>query len=77
MTSATSGPGTVYPSGAPELPWVFSWIRIARSLVFCVVFCRSLFVLFLLAIVVSVLRYADSYYPFVIFKRFINYVPHT
>jgi hypothetical protein len=40
---ATSGPGTAYPSEAPELPRVFSWVRIARSLVFFVVFCRSLF----------------------------------
>jgi len=33
-------------------------------------FCRSLFVLFLLAIVLSVLRYMDSDYPFGIFKLF-------
>ena len=33
-------------------------------LVFCVVFCRSLFVLFVLAIVLSVLRFAGSNYPF-------------
>jgi hypothetical protein len=33
-------------------------------------FCRSLFVLFLLAIVLYVLRYTDSYYPFGIFKLF-------
>ena len=33
---------------------VFSWLPVARSLVFCVVFYISLFVLFLLAIVLSV-----------------------
>jgi hypothetical protein len=33
--------------------------------------CRSLFVLFLLAIVLSVLRYTDSDYPFGIFKLFL------
>ena len=35
-------------------------------------FCRSLFVLFLLVIVLSVLlRFTDSYYPFGIFKLFL------
>jgi len=33
-------------------------------------FCRSLFVIFLLAIVLSVLRFTDSNYPFGIFKLF-------
>jgi len=33
-------------------PTVFSVVLVARSLVFCLVFCRSLFVLFLLVIVV-------------------------
>ena len=49
----------------------FSWVRVARSLVFCVVFCRSLLVLFLLAIVLSVRRFTDSDYPFGIFKLLI------
>jgi hypothetical protein len=35
-------------------PLVFSGVRVARSFVFCVMFCRSLFVLYLLAIVLSV-----------------------
>ena len=47
-------------------------VRVAQSLVFCVVFCRSLFVLlflFLLAVVLSVtLRIMASDYPFGIFK---------
>ena len=34
---------------------VFSGVRVARSLVFCAIFCLSLFVLFLLVIVLSVL----------------------
>ena len=47
-------------------------VIVARSLVFCVVFCRSLFVLFLLAIVLSVLRFTDFDYPFGIFKLFFH-----
>jgi len=50
---------------------VYSGLRVARSLVFCVVLCRSLFVLlsfFLLAIVLSVLRFKASDYPYGILK---------
>ena len=36
-------------------PPVFNGFRVSRSLVFCVVLCRSLLVLFLLAIVLSFL----------------------
>ena len=43
----------------------FSEVRVTRALVFCVVFCRSLFVLFLLAIVLFVFRFTDSDYPLV------------
>ena len=39
----------------------FSGVRVARSLVFCVLFCRSLFVLFLLGIALSL---TASVYPF-------------
>ena len=39
--------------------------------VYCM-FCRLLFVLFLLAIGLSVLRYTNSDYPFGIFKLFLN-----
>jgi hypothetical protein len=39
-------------------------LRLAQSLVFCV--------LFLLAIVLSVLRFTDSDYPFDIFKLFLR-----
>jgi hypothetical protein len=34
-----------YPSGSSEFTPVFSKVRVVRSLVLCVVFCRSLFVL--------------------------------
>jgi hypothetical protein len=49
-TGATSGTGTAYPSGLP-----FGEIRVAQSLVFNVVFSRSVFVLSLLTIALSVL----------------------
>jgi hypothetical protein len=52
----------------------FSVARVARSFVFCVVFCRSLLGLwsfFLLTIVLSVhLQFSASYYSFGIFKIF-------
>ena len=55
-------------------PPVFSVNPIARSCVYCVMFCRSLFVLclFCLVIVLSVLRFTDSDYPFGIFKLFLQ-----
>jgi len=52
-------------------PSVFSGVRVTRSLVLCVMFCRSLFVL--LVIVLSVLlRFMDFDYPFGIFKLFLK-----
>jgi hypothetical protein len=42
-----------------------SGVRVTRSLVICVMFCRSMFVLLLLSIVVSVLlQFTDSNFPF-------------
>jgi len=41
----TSETGTANPSTAHEIILVFSWVRVTQSLVFCVMFCRSLFVL--------------------------------
>jgi len=71
---ATNGAGTAYPSGSHE----FNSVRVARSLVFCVVLCRSLFALslfFLLAIVLSALpRFTDSDYPFGTYKFFSQHV---
>jgi hypothetical protein len=46
----------------------FSGAHLAQSLTFCAVFCRSMFVLFLLAIVFSVLQFTASDYTFSIFK---------
>ena len=56
------------PSGAPAFTSGVLW-GLSLFLVFCVLFCRLLFILFLLAIVLSVLfRFTDSDYPFGIFK---------
>ena len=68
MTGTTYGAETAYPSGAHEFTPDFSGVRVARSLVLYVVFCISLYVFFLLAIVLSVLlRVSDFDYPFGIF----------
>jgi hypothetical protein len=71
---ATSGPGTAYPSGAPAFTLIFSGVHVTRSLVVCVCFvdrCLS-FCTFFFAIVLSVLGFTDSDYPFgiTIFKLF-------
>ena len=52
---------------------VFIVVRVARALVFCVVFCRSLsvLVLFRLVILLSVLRFTAPDYSFDIFKLFL------
>ena len=44
-TSATCGAGIAYPSRTPEFTPVFGGVRDARSLIFYVALCRSLFVL--------------------------------
>jgi hypothetical protein len=62
MTSATRGTGTATLPEHLSSPTVFSGVRVTRSLVLCVMFCRSLFVLFLLVIVLYVLRFTDSHY---------------
>jgi len=43
-TGVASEAGTTYPSKAPGFIPDFSGVRVTRSLVFCVVLCRSLFV---------------------------------
>jgi len=65
-TDATSGSGTTtFPEHLNSLP-IFSEVRVTLILVLCVMLCRSLFVLFLLAIVLAVLlRFTDSDYPLV------------
>ena len=52
-------------------PLVFSGVRDARSFVFCVVFCRSLFVL-LAFFSVILLRFVAFHYTFRIFKHFLD-----
>jgi hypothetical protein len=42
---ATSRAGSSYPSGVPEFTHGFSEVRVAGSLVFCLVSCRLLLVL--------------------------------
>jgi hypothetical protein len=77
-TAATIGTGTVYPSGTHEItPDVFCWVffgggrfGVAQSLVFCVMLCKSLFVLYLLAILLYIHHCTTSDYPFGIFKLF-------
>jgi hypothetical protein len=55
----TCGAGTAsYPSGVPEFTPVFSGVLVARSLVFCLMLCRS----YSLVIVLSVLRFLASDY---------------
>ena len=67
---ATSGAGTAYPSGAPEFTLWFSGVHVTQSLVFSVVFCRSLFVLlsfFLWRLYCFSFSITDSDYTFGIF----------
>ena len=75
-TGATCGAGTAYPSGTLEFTPGIQWDSCYSIFSFICMFSRSMFVLFLLAIVLSVLlRFTDSDYPFGIFKLFlINYI---
>ena len=68
----TSGTGTYYPSGKPEVNSVFSWVRVTRPLVLCV--CRSLFVLlsFGHCVVCSSSIYKLWLPPFGTFKFFLD-----
>jgi hypothetical protein len=50
---------------------VFSGFRVAQSVVFCVVFCRSLHFSYLV-VILSVFRFTASGYPFGIFKHFLT-----
>ena len=69
------------PELIPPLPHThtpFSKIRVPQSLVFCVVFCRSLFILlsiFFWPIVLFVLLFMDFDYPFGISKLFLSFWP--
>jgi hypothetical protein len=66
MTDATSGTGIPYPCGAHASTQVFSSVRVTRSLVFLVVFCRSLFVFFPFFFwpLYRLSRFKDCDYPF-------------
>jgi hypothetical protein len=75
MTGVTNGAGTVDPSGAPEFTPVFSGVCVTRSLVLCVMFCKSLFVIFILVIALSVLGFTVPDYNFSIFKLFLELLP--
>ena len=66
-TGATGGAGTAYPSGAPEFTPGFSWGSCYSIFSFMYMFCRLWFVL------LSVLRFTDSDYPFGIFKLLFSY----
>ena len=70
-TGAISGAGTAYSAVC----------SVAQSAGFfsCVVFCKSLLVLFPLAIVLSVLRLTASDYPFGLWyiQTFLKVVPYT
>jgi hypothetical protein len=46
MMGATCGAGVVYPFGTSEFTPGFLWFHVTRSLVCCVVFCKSLFIFF-------------------------------
>ena len=72
MIGATSGAGTAYPSEALKFTCIFSGVCVDRSLVFCVMFCRSWFFLFLLASALSVLLSTASDYLFGFIKLFLQ-----
>ena len=51
---------------------IFRVVRVTRSLVLWLVLCRSMFVLLLSVIALTVLRITASDFPFDIFKLFVN-----
>ena len=65
-----------YIFGITTILWpVFSGICVIRALIWCIMVCRWLFipfVPFLVAIVLYVLRFTDSGYPFGFFKLFLS-----
>jgi hypothetical protein len=69
-TGVTGGAETPYPSGVHPN---FRGVKVTRSLIFYVAFSKSLFVLFLLVIVLSVLQSTASDYAFGILKLFCYY----
>jgi hypothetical protein len=74
-TCVTCEAGTANASGAHEFTPVISRVRVAQSLVFCVVFCRSWFssffpFSFLVIVLYVLLRITASDYHFDIIKLF-------
>ena len=63
--------GIAYPSEEPELTSGFSGARVAQSLVFCVVFCSSLFVLLSVYHCVVCPSIYGFWLPLCIFKHFL------
>jgi hypothetical protein len=70
LLEATSGAGTTYPSGVH--PWFLCGVCVIQALVLCVCFVDCCSSFFLLDIVLSVLGYTDSDYPFGIFNSTTN-----
>lgn len=66
MNGMNGGAGTDNPPGVPESPY-FSGFVLPDFKFFCVLFCKSLFSLFLLTIVMFVLLFTASVYHFGIF----------
>ena len=63
MSGATCGAGiAILPKQQLSSALVFNGVQVTRSLVFCDMFCRSLFVLLLLAVVLSILQFTTSDY---------------
>ena len=69
MTGITCGAGTVNPPRGHAITPAYSGVRVAKSLIVCVM-CLSFF---LFAIVLSILlQFIESDYLFAIFKLFLN-----
>ena len=68
-------PELAYPAGAHACTTDVCGVNVPQSLLFCLVFCRSLFVL--LSIVYSFLQFTSSDYPFDTFKLFLCCFSYT
>ena len=67
-TGATCGAGTAWPSGSHDLsPVAFSKVHVGWSLLICVMFCWSVFVILAIAFIIR-LRLTAYDYHFGIFK---------
>jgi len=78
----TSATGTANPSAEPTFTLIFCEVRVSQSLVFCVLFCRSLFVpLYFLLWPLCCLSFCDyhwnSYTPYAWEKRMLLFLYFT